>query len=161
MAVIKVGIAEMNIARAPDSIVTLGLGSCVGVTLYDERAKVAGMIHVMLPTVELARGSLVNKAKFADSGMPELLKMVLQAGAVKHRLKAKMAGGAQMFNFADKSDKLSIGQKNIEACKIALQQLGIPLLFEDTGGNYGRTIEIFADTGVLEIRSVSKPVKRV
>ncbi|MZP28112.1 chemotaxis protein CheD [Heliobacterium undosum] len=159
MAVIKVGIADSNIAKAPDSICTLGLGSCVGVTLFDDARKIVGMVHVMLPSTELARSSTYKKAKFADSGVPELVDMLVQAGASRMRLKAKMAGGARMFSFEDSAK--GIGQRNTEACKDILRKLGIPIVAEDTGGSHGRTIEAFPDTGVLEVRTVSKPVIRI
>ncbi|MTV47464.1 chemotaxis protein CheD [Heliobacillus mobilis] len=161
MAVIKVGIADSNICKAPDSITTLGLGSCVGLTLYDESNKVAGMVHVMLPSSEVARKGDFKKAKFADTGVPELVDMLIKAGANRSRLKAKMAGGAQMFSFEGKMDTLSIGARNVEACKAELMKLRIPLIAEDTGGNYGRTIELFSQTGILEIRAVSKPAKQI
>lgn len=156
MAKIKVGIAELAVARFPDSVTTLGLGSCVGVTFYDEVKRIAGLAHIMLPTMELAKGTDFNRAKFADSGIPRLLEVMLRAGAQQRRLTAKMAGGAQMFSFSDKMDSVRIGSRNVEACRKALQTLGIPLLAEDTGGNFGRTVEIFSETGLYEIRAVGK-----
>ncbi|KAB2952985.1 chemotaxis protein CheD [Heliorestis acidaminivorans] len=161
MAVIKVGIADLNVAAYPDTITTLGLGSCVGVTLYDSTTKIAGLAHVMLPSTELSKTAVVNKAKFADSALPELVDRMLKKGAVARRIKAKMAGGAQMFQFKDSTGQKSIGDRNIEACKMALRKLGIPLVAEDVGGNYGRTIELFTETGMLEVRAISKDIKHI
>jgi chemotaxis protein CheD len=159
MATIKVGIAELAVARFPDSVTTLGLGSCVGVAIYDETKRIAGLVHIMLPTMDLAKGTEFNRAKFADSGIPQLLEMMLRAGAIRQHLTAKIAGGAQMFAFSDKADSVRIGSRNVEACKRTLQSLGIPLLAEDTGGNRGRTVEIFSETGLYEIRTVGMDKK--
>ncbi|QGG48643.1 cheD chemotactic sensory transduction family protein [Heliorestis convoluta] len=161
MAVIKVGIADLNVAVKPDTITTLGLGSCVGVTFYDSSKKIAGLAHVMLPSTELSKAAVLNKAKFADSALPELLRRMVELGAIPRRIQAKMAGGAQMFNFKDPSGQKSIGDRNIEACKVALRKLGIPLVAEDVGGNYGRTIELFTETGILEVRAISKEIKHI
>lgn len=159
MGVIKVLIADSNIAIYPDSIKTLGLGSCVGVTLYDEVKKIGGMAHVMLPSTELAKTADFKKAKYGDTALPELVEMMVTAGANRYRLKAKMAGGAQMFKFAGSADTLRIGPRNVDSCKAALKKLGIPLLAEDTGGSHGRTIELFTETGDLQIKTATKTVK--
>ncbi len=155
MEIVKVGMADLNIAEGPNRLRTTGLGSCVGLTLYDTRAHLIGMAHVMLPSSDLARGP-INIAKFADTAIPELLRRMETAGASRSRLVAKMAGGAQMFAFASQSDVMRIGPRNVEACKIELEKLRIPLLSEDTGGNVGRTIEIDSTTGILYIRTVNQ-----
>ncbi|MBO8170994.1 MAG: chemotaxis protein CheD [Bacillaceae bacterium] len=158
--IVKVGMADLNVAVSPDKIRTTGLGSCVGVVLYDSMIKVAGMAHVMLPSSEIARDK-TNPAKFADTAIPLLLEKMEKLGAVRRRLTAKMAGGAQMFSFSTGGDAMRIGQRNVEACKSVLEQLKIRLVAEDTGGNYGRTIEMDAETGILMIKTVSKGVKEV
>ena len=157
MATVRVGIAESGVVLNPDSIVTLGLGSCVGVTLYDERKRIGGMVHVMLPSTELAKGTNFNRSKFADSAVPDLLNQLVRSGADQRRLVAKLAGGAQMFNLAGETDSLlKIGLRNVEACKKALSLLRIPVLDEDTGGSWGRTVELFSDSGILEVRAIGK-----
>ncbi len=161
MEVIKVWMADSNIAKYPNSIRTTGLGSCVGVTLYDPSTKVAGMAHVMLPTSTLAKNDDFKNAKYADTALPELFDMVIKAGANKSRLVAKMAGGAQMFQFNGGSETMRIGPRNVEACKDALKKLGVRLIAEDTGGNYGRTVELFTDTGVFTIRTATKETKEI
>ena len=94
--IIKVGMADLNVCKAPDGLTTLGLGSCIGLTLYDPVTKIGGMVHYMLPdSTKVSNNS--NKAKFADTGIEELLKKVIAAGASKTRLVAKIAGGAKMF----------------------------------------------------------------
>lgn len=154
--IVKVGIADLNIVRPPNSIRTSGLGSCVGVVIYDERAAVAGMVHVMLPDSELAKNGQINKAKYADTGIDELVALLKLEGAQTYRLKAKMAGGAQMFQFNSQNSSFKIGPRNIEAVKQRLQVHDIPIVAEDTGGNSGRTIEFHPHNGELHIRTVNK-----
>lgn len=156
--VIKVGMADLNICKAPDVITTLGLGSCIGLTFYDPVSKVGGMVHYMLPDSTKVRNN-ANIAKFADTGIEELLKKVLAAGANRGRLVAKIAGGAKMFEVSGLSDIGNIGARNAEAAKAKLKELGIRLVAEDTGLNYGRTVELHCDNGDYYIKSVGKPVK--
>ena len=156
--VIKVGMADLNVCTAPDAITTLGLGSCVGIVLYDSSAKKAGMVHIMLPDSTKIRHN-ENAAKFADTGIDALIESLQKVGANRNRLTAKIAGGAQMFAFSNNNDMLRIGDRNVEASKIKLEKLGIRLLAEDTGLNYGRTIVFYPETGELHIKSVGKPLK--
>ena len=156
--VIKVGMADLNICKAPDTITTLGLGSCIGLTLYDPVTKVGGMVHYMLPdSTKVSNNS--NKAKFADTGIDELLRKVVAAGANKSRLVAKIAGGARMFEVSGLSDVGNIGARNAEAAKAILKKYGIRLIAEDTGLNYGRTVELHCDTGEFYVKSVGKEIK--
>lgn len=158
---VKVGMADLNVVGNSGILRTTGLGSCVGLTLYDPQVKVAGMAHVMLPTSDIARESQINIAKYADTALPALVDRLVDLGASKRRLVAKMAGGAQMFAFAGSGDTMRIGPRNVESCKEMLKKLGISLFAEDTGANYGRTIEISSETGILTIRSVQKGVKEL
>ena len=157
---IKVGMADLNICHSPDAITTLGLGSCVGVVLYDEGRKIAGMVHVMLPDSTKVRQNQ-NKAKFADTGIDLLIEMLQKEGSVKSALTAKIAGGAQMFAFNSNNDMLRVGERNVEAVKTKLNSIGIRILAEDTGLNYGRTVEFYPETGDFVIKAVGKPVKTI
>lgn len=157
---IKVGMADMNLCSAPDAITTLGLGSCVGIVLYDATKKVCGMVHVMLPDSTQIRNNQ-NLAKFADTGIEALLGELLKMGANRRCITAKIAGGAQMFAFSTNNDMLRVGERNVEATKRKLAQLGIPILAEDTGLTYGRTIEFYPENGNLIIKAVGKPVKAI
>lgn len=159
--VVKVGMADLNIATDRAVLKTTGLGSCVGLTLFDERSKIAGMAHVMLPTSQIAREASINIAKYADTAIPYLIERMKEAGANVNRLIAKMAGGAQMFAFTSQSDAMRIGPRNVESCKEMLNKFSILIAAEDTGGNYGRTIELDSETGVLHIRSVQFGVKEI
>lgn len=157
---IKVGMADMNLCSAPDAITTLGLGSCVGIVLYDAAKKLCGMVHVMLPDSTQIRNNQ-NRAKFADTGIEALLEEMLKLGANRRCITAKIAGGAQMFAFSTNNDMLRVGERNVEATKRKLAQLGIPILAEDTGLTYGRTIEFYPENGNLVIKAVGKPVKAI
>lgn len=157
---IKVGMADLNICHAPDAITTLGLGSCVGVALYDKTTKIAGLVHVMLPDSTQVRQNQ-NLAKFADTGIDLLIKNMVANGAGRSRLTAKIAGGAQMFSFSGNTEMLRVGERNVEAVKKKLRELGIRILAEDTGLNYGRTVEFYPESGDFVIKSVGKPVKTI
>ena len=152
---IKIGMAELDICLPPDAITTLGLGSCVGVVLYDPTKKICGMVHVMLPDSTKIKNN-ENVAKFADTGIEELLKQIVAKGANRKNIVAKIAGGAQMFAFRSDNDMLRVGDRNVEATKEKLKQLQIPLIAEDTGKNSGRTIEFYPETGKLLVKSVGK-----
>ncbi len=156
--VIKVGMADLNICKSPNVITTLGLGSCIGLTFYDPVTKIGGMVHYMLPDSTKVKNNS-NIAKFGDTGIEELLKRVVAAGASRTRLVAKMAGGAKMFEVSGLSDIGNIGARNAEAAKLKLKELGIRLIAEDTGLNYGRTVELHCDTGEFYIKAVGKPLK--
>ena len=159
--VIKVGIAQMDVVKAPNTIRTSGLGSCVGVVLYDESKQIAGLIHVMLPDSSLGRSDAVNVAKFADTGIKALIELLKLEGVHAFKLKAKIAGGAQMFQFTSDKDSMRIGPRNVEAVKAELRKNSIPLVAEDTGGNSGRTIEFDPITSKLNIRTVNQGVSEI
>lgn len=156
--IIKVGMADLNICRAPDMITTLGLGSCIGIALYDPVLKLGGLAHIMLPDSTKMKNN-TNIAKFADTGIDELVRRMTEEGAAIRRLVAKIAGGARMFEVSGVSEVGNIGARNAEASRQKLKELGIPLLAEDTGLNFGRTVELYCDTGEFHIKSVGKEMK--
>lgn len=156
---IVVGIADMKVCKAPDTITTLGLGSCIGIVLYDRAAKVAGLVHIMLPDSTKIKQNQ-NQLKFADTGIDALVNKLASMGISKFSLKAKIAGGAKMFDFASSTSDLgSIGDKNIAAVKNKLRSLGIAIMAEDVGLNYGRTIVFNPDTCELTIINVGRDKK--
>lgn len=154
---IIVGMADSAVAKRPEKITTLGLGSCVGLVMFDKNSGVGGMVHIMLPSVDNAKAK-DNPAKFADTGVPYLLECMIKEGASKASIKAKIAGGAKMFSFSS-NNLLNIGERNIAATKEALKQLRIPLIAEDTGENYGRTIILDTENGELTVKSALKGQK--
>lgn len=157
---IKVGMADLNIAKFPNFLTTLGLGSCVGITLYDKTNKIAGLAHIMLPSSKEIKNNQ-NVAKFADTGIDELIELMIKAGANKNNLVAKIAGGSQMFNFNSSNDILKIGERNVIATKLKLKELNIKIISEDTGGNFGRTILLSSVDGSLHIRTIGHGEKTI
>jgi len=152
---IKVGMADLNVCISPDSITTLGLGSCVGIAIRDPGTKIGGLAHIMLPDSTSIRNNS-NIPKFADTGIEELVRLIVQKGANRGRLVAKIAGGAQMFGFQNKSEMVRVGERNVEAVKKKLALMRIPILAEDTGKNFGRTVIFYPETGDFVIRAVGK-----
>ncbi|WP_457554574.1 chemotaxis protein CheD [Candidatus Pyrohabitans sp.] len=144
----NVGIGEYVVAKSPAVLVSLGLGSCVGVAMYDPESRVGGLAHVMLPSVNGSerRGS---PGKYADTAVRQMLSEMLRRGAVRERIVAKIAGGATMFTNCSSS----IGERNVESVKEALRKEGIRVVAEDTGRDYGRSIEFDLSTGMLYVRS--------
>ena len=157
---IRVGMADYKVGRAPDTLISYGLGSCIGISLYDPQAKVGGLLHIMLPDSTQARPT-DNPAKFADTGLPLMLGDVLQLGASRSRLVAKIAGGSQMFAFANATDIMRVGARNAEAAKKVLRSLNIRLIAEDTGGTYGRTVQINLETGIYTVKTIDKGEKEI
>lgn len=151
--IIKIGMAELNVATPPDVLQTCGLGSCVGVCLWDPITKVGGMAHIMLPSS--SQGKMGNDAKFADTAIPWLIEEMKKLGAEKSRLISKIAGGAQMFSFYSDNDIMKIGERNTESVKKVLAEKRIRLLAQDTGGNYGRTIEFSTENSQLYVRTIN------
>lgn len=157
---IKVGMADLKLCIAPNTVTTLGLGSCVGVAIRDPITKIGGLAHVMLPDSTQFQNSN-NIAKFADTGTRELVRIMIAAGANKSRLVAKIAGGAQMFAFQNKSDLVAVGERNVAAVKKVLEELKIPILASDTGLNFGRTVIFNPETGDYVIKAVGKGEKTI
>jgi chemotaxis protein CheD len=157
---IKVGMADYKVGRDPAGLISYGLGSCVGIALYDPVAKVGGLAHIMLPDSSQAR-STENPAKFADTALPLMLSDIIKLGAIKSRVWAKIAGGAQMFTFANVTDIMRVGERNSEAVRATLKQLDLKIIAEDTGGNYGRTVELNLSRGVFRIKTIDKGEKEL
>lgn len=157
---IKVGMADYKVGRAPATLISYGLGSCIGISLYDPQTKIGGLLHIMLPDSSKSRSN-ENRAKFADTGIVDMLQDLQKMGAVKSRMVAKLAGGAQMFAFANASDIMRVGVRNVEASKAILKSLSIPIVGEDTGKNYGRTVQIDLSTGIYTVKTIDKGNKEI
>jgi len=157
---IKVGMADYKIGRSPNNLISYGLGSCVGIALFDSVTKIGGLAHIMLPDSTQAR-SAENPAKFADTALPLMLEEMIKLGAVKSRITAKIAGGAQMFTFANATDVMRVGERNTEAVRVLLKKMDIRIIADDTGGNYGRTVELQLDTGIYRVRTIAKGEKEL
>lgn len=160
MKIVKVGMADLAVSKSPCIITTLGLGSCVGIVLYDRKNKIGGLAHIMLPSsLDIKNNS--NKAKFADTAIEILIEKMIKIGANKNNLIAKLAGGSQMFKFGTQNEILRIGDRNVTASKKKLKECGIPVVAEDTGGNYGRTIELNCEDGSLMVRTIGRGCKYI
>jgi len=154
----KVGIAEYVVSSDADVLTCLGLGSCVGVALHDPRVNVGGMAHIMLPYSSMARNRLqkVKPAKFADTAVAIILEDMFKAKAQKFRIIAKIAGGACMFSANGAKDSIfDVGRRNIAAVKEVLQNEGIKLKVEVTGGTEGRSVDFYTDSGKFVVKSKS------
>lgn len=154
MANLTIGIGDFKICKKPDVLVTYALGSCVGICIIDEQTGIAGLSHIMLPDSSTAVSGNATPMRFADTAIPMMVKQMESMGASKMRLRSKIAGGATMFAVAN--DKFNIGERNIAAVKKTLMDLRIPIIAEDTGANYGRTVFFYPDSGTMEVRSTIK-----
>lgn len=158
---IKVGMADYKVGKGPaGSLISYGLGSCIGIAMYDTVTQVGGLAHIMLPDSTQAR-SAENPAKFADTCLPLMLRDMSALGAAKSRIKAKIAGGSQMFSFANATDVMRVGDRNAEAVRNVLKGMEIPIIADDTGGNYGRTVELKLDGGSYRIKTIDKGEKEI
>jgi len=153
--IITVGMADLKTCKSPDGLITLGLGSCIGIAIRDPKTGIGGLAHIMLPDSTSIRGNQ-NIAKFADTGIAELVRQMEALGASRARMVAKIAGGATMFQSMSKSNLMNVGERNAAASKEVLKRLNIPLLASDTGANYGRTVTFFPETGDFHIRVVGR-----
>ena len=152
---ITVGIADMKMARQEGVLITYALGSCIGIALYDPMIKLGALVHIMLP--EIGRMSNANLYKYADTGLTETLRKMTAFGASKNRLKAKIAGGAKMFEMKGGGGLGNIGERNAQNVKRILMAEGLRITSEDTGANYARTMLLDVGTGKVYIRSAGKP----
>lgn len=161
MGSVIIGISDMNVVKGGDSIITYALGSCVGVALYDSTRKIAGLAHVLMPSSADVRDGNINVMKYVDTAVPELVRRMERAGASIFALTAKIAGGAQMFSMSGASAQFNIGDRNVAMARETLQKLRIKIVAQDTGSNYGRTVEIFSDTGIYRIKAIAKEIKDI
>lgn len=156
---VNVGIADLNVVKCPDVLATYALGSCVGICLYDAEIKIAGLAHIMLPWSKDANSAADNMRRYADTGITELIQRMCDSGAKKYRLTAKIAGGAQMFS--TNSAVFNIGERNVEAVKTVLDTYKIPIVAEQTGLNFGRTVFFYSEDGIMEVKAATRPTVRV
>ena len=147
----QIGISDFFVSDANYCLRTSGLGSCVGIILYDKRNKIGGLSHVMLPESPKDKAN-VDVKKYCDTNIPIFYQKVLEKGANKMFLKAAIFGGSEMFPFLN-NPLMNIGKRNVESVERILKELGIPILFRDTGGSKGRTIEINVETGEIHLRT--------
>lgn len=150
-----VGMAQYLVMKAPAVIRSTGLGSCIGIALYDPFTKVGGMAHAMLPQHRPGRDD--NRAKYVDTAIDAMLVEMEAQGANPVNIVAKLAGGSHMF--PELESAMVIGAKNVAAAQEYLGSLGIPILAQDVGGNSGRTVEFDCQDGSFSISTINKKTK--
>lgn len=153
---IKVSISDYKTAQPPDTLITLGLGSCVGIAIYDEYSKAGGLSHIMLPDSSQFKRN-IKIEKFADLAIPHMIEEIKKMSR-NTKLVAKIAGGSSMFNFPGSDPKESIGYRNVEAVEKILKDLRIPILASHTGGSIGRTMIVNLDPFVVSIKTANKEI---
>lgn len=154
---INVGIADYGISKSPNILRTI-LGSCVGICIYDPGTGIGGLSHIMLPT---SKKEVTNIKKYADTAIPSMIHEMIKAGGDRVRFVAKIAGGATMFKHTENSLMGDIGRNNISSVKSILESMGIRILSEDVGGDYGRTIDFYLETGEVKIKTIGKDTKTI
>ncbi len=155
-----VGLGEVKTTQDPEEVLTcLGLGSCVAVCMYDPIAKVAGMAHIVLPNSDGKTEK--TGGKYADTGVPLLLDMMLKSGAIKSRITVKIAGGAQISKAKGMGDAFQIGARNIEAVQVVINANSMRVKGSDTGGHHGRTMRFNLDTGQTLVTTAGKEIQEI
>lgn len=155
---LRVGIAEWRMGHAPDVLICYGLGSCVGIALYDPLRRCGGVAHALLPD-PVGSQALERPGKFVPTAIDQLITALQQGGADIARLQAKLCGGASMFRNFGSDGTDSIGRRNLAAALATLGPLGIPVVASDVGENFGRTMELDLATGLVHVRTVRGHVK--
>ena len=159
--VVVVGISDYKLTRDPNILVTHALGSCVGICLYDRQLKIGGLAHIMLPDSTQFKANNINRMKFADTAIVDLIRALQVLGAEMKKITAKIAGGAQMFAVNENSAIGSIGTRNVESVKNILRSQRIPIISEDVGFNYGRTVYFDLATGLMKVQSLNNFVREI
>lgn len=146
-------VADFAVANGDTLLVTVGLGSCVAIALHDAQAQVGGLAHVLLPSTGMSQDR-TNRAKFPSSAVPLLCERMQALGARAGRIRAKIVGGASMFTSLLSASGLQIGERNVVATRVALEQAGIPIVAQDVGGDYGRSVYFSVHNGRLVVKSL-------
>ena len=150
---ISVGMGELHVTREKNEVLScVGLGSCIALCAYDPVSKIGGMVHMVLPNSRNGDAKY-ESPKYVNTGIPLLLQEMKRQGAVKSRLNVKIAGGARMFTIPGSGNLLDVGGRNIEMTQQVLAHEGIKVSASDMGGNKGRTIQLFIDTGKVFIKA--------
>ena len=155
---IIVKVADLRVGTGTDVLVTIGLGSCVGIVLYDATAHVGGLAHVLLPSPALGRQDS-HPAKFPQTAVPLLLEQMGERGASLRRISARLFGGASMFSGLGAPGTIQMGERNIVASRQALHLHSVAIVGEATGGDFGRTVRFWVADGRVEVSSVAHGIQ--
>jgi chemotaxis protein CheD len=154
-AEIRVKVADYAVSRGSRVIATIGLGSCVAIALYDRDTQIGALAHILLPNQAMSRET-GNPAKFPDTIVPLMLEQMREMGTRNARVQAKIVGGASMFGQLVSATGINVGERNVAATREALAASGVPIVAEDTGLDYGRSVYFHLADGRLEVRSLKK-----
>jgi chemotaxis protein CheD len=153
---VRVKVADYAVRRGDQVLATIGLGSCVAIALYDGESQTGGLAHILLPSQSMSRETS-NPAKFPETIVPLMLEEMRALGAgPTARISAKIVGGASMFSQLVVGSGVNVGERNIAATREVLAELGVPLIAEDTGLDYGRSVYFHLADGRIEVRSLKK-----
>jgi chemotaxis protein CheD len=152
-----VRVADWAVDKGEVVLVTLGLGSCVAIALYDAEARAGGLVHLLLPSPSLARDRS-NPARFPETAVPLLLEEMQRAGARPGRVTARLVGGASMFGAASGAGSAppGMGERNVAAARMALAAAQIPVAGEDVLQHHGRSVYFYLADGRIEVRTVAR-----
>jgi chemotaxis protein CheD len=151
---IRVKVADWAVAQGDRTIATIGLGSCVAIVLHDPMAGVGGLAHILLPDATLSRDQ-ENRAKFPGTAVPLLVSEMRKLGS-RGAIQAKIVGGASMFSQLLPAGGVNMGERNVAATRRALEAAGIPVVGDDTGGDYGRSVYLDVPSGRVLVRSLRR-----
>lgn len=162
-SMIVVNMGDYKTARGEKKLMTKDLGSCVGVAVRDPQTGVGGLLHVMLPRHSATRAAETSfvAAKYADTGLDEMIKTLVLQGAGREHLVAKIAGAAHMIKNATIPESQDISSRNLNAVKEKLEELQIPLLAADVGEHFPRTVVFEPGNGTFKIYTPGKDEKRI
>jgi len=153
--VLSVGLGEAIVSRDPQVVLAAyGLGSCLGVAMYDPIARVAGLLHAVLPTSQNGHQGEGSAFKYVDSGIHTLLAAMEEAGAQRSHIIVKLAGGANMLVATSLSHVFEIGTRNVQSAYQVLENLHLRVAAAEVGGNVGRTVRLYVSNGRLTVRKI-------
>lgn len=159
-SIIPVGMSQLKTGKSPTQFAVYGIGSCIILAIYDAARRIGGLAHIMLPDSTGMDMSVINNIKFADTAVPALIEAVLDEGALRVGLEAKIFGGSEMFPPTEDFTN-TIGKDNTKAVKAALRKHNIPLKSEDTGGTHGRSIEFDLSNGKVKVYVVGEEMREL
>lgn len=143
---------EVKFSSQPAVFTSTGIGSCVVLFIYDPKRKIGGVAHIMLPGKETDR-VVIRKAVFANTAPAYLVEKLVENGAERVNLRAKIIGGGNMFHWADAEGMRNLGRSNIEQVKRELLKEKIYLAAEESGGSSGKTVKCFTHNGQVHIKN--------
>jgi len=147
-----VHVGRSAVRRDRGVLSSLGLGSCVGLVLYDRVSRIGGLAHILLPHEALSR-AVGGPARYSTTAVPHLLEAMAELGALTCP-EARLVGGASMFAALLKGGGINMGERNVVATRRALAAAGIPLVAEEVGGDYGRSVYFDVSTGRVRVTSI-------